>query len=93
MSDLKIDESHFRAAATQLGSAGAFVGGACYSTDACGSVTVEAALGEVETVVTAALAALADVATQASADVSAAAQAFDDADISLAQGGSGGGPR
>ena len=93
MSDLKVDEAHFHAAATQLSAAGSPVGGACHSTDACGSATVEAALAEVETVISGALAALTDVATQASSDVSAAAQAFDDADVSLAQGASGGGAR
>lgn len=93
MSDLKVDEEHLRAAVTQLNSASTPVAGACDATDACGSTTVQAALGEVETIVRGALAALVDLATRASADVSTAAQVFDDADTSLAQGGSGGGVR
>jgi len=93
VSDLRVDEDHLRPALTQRNSPSTPAAGACDATDACGSTTVEAAVGEVETIVRGALAALVDVATRASADVSTAAQVFDDADTSLAQGRSGGGVR
>jgi hypothetical protein len=47
----EVDEEHLRAAVTQLNSASTPVAGACDATDACGSTTVQAALGEVETIV------------------------------------------
>lgn len=85
MTDLDVQGETLEAARARLTAAGAPVVTSCLSFAGTGSPTVEAALGEIESLVSQALSALAQTAANSASDAAAAASTFTASDDTLAQ--------
>lgn len=87
MADLSVQQADLDAARAHLSAATAPVDDRCLAADAVGSMEVASALGDLDSLIRTALAALSTCAATAAGDLATVSTAFDEADASLAGGG------